>query len=327
MSLVKNFKTHLFHTKIIKRGDGIILGLSGGPDSVCLAHLLFQVKKSYQLEIALAHVNYGLRGEDSELDEKFAKQLAEDLDFPIYVKHYLKANKKKEVNLEDDMRNFRYAFFRKLKKEQGFNKIATAHHGDDLVETFLMNLIRGAALDGLTPFNNNDQTLIRPLLFTDKQKIRKWLEQNNLGYRIDKSNSDNSFFRNSLRNELIPLIEKRYNPNFKSNVKNLTQQLGSIKKIVENNLEKDYTKMVTVISKQELAFDLEKLKKLDDFSLGEVCKKAFVFLTKSNKTFRKAFLFEIKKVVASQKGKRQQLELANLIITRKNNQLFFKLKR
>ncbi|MFZ5982376.1 MAG: tRNA lysidine(34) synthetase TilS [Patescibacteria group bacterium] len=225
-SLIKNFQNFSHEHSLWKKGDRIVLGVSGGPDSMCLLDVFLKLQKKYDLELIVAHVNYNLRGNDSQKDEELVKNVATKNNLAIFVH----TPKNKFVsNREEAWRKIRYDFFEKIRKENNFNLIAVAHNADDQVETFFLNLFRGAGIEGLSGMKPRNKTVIRPLLFASKKDILEYNRSNNIAFRIDRTNKENVFLRNRVRNILIPLIEKNFNPNIKKTVQRTIGVLSSLK--------------------------------------------------------------------------------------------------
>lgn len=202
----------------------VVLALSGGPDSVYLLHKL----RKKGLKIIAAHFNHKIRSNDSDLDQKFCKKLCKKLKIEFEtenfdVKKYAKA---KKMNLEEAARKKRYEFLAKIKEKHNAKYIVTAHHADDNIETFLMNFLRGAGLNGLKAMQTQNNDLIRPLLTTSKQEILEYLKIYKLKYRLDKTNNDPKLTRNKLRLEVIPKL-KEIQPNlievFNKNISNINE--------------------------------------------------------------------------------------------------------
>ncbi|MDX8335428.1 MULTISPECIES: tRNA lysidine(34) synthetase TilS [Cetobacterium] len=225
--------------KLIENGDKIILGFSGGPDSVFLLEVLSYAKKYLDFQIVLAHVNHLLRGENSDGDEKFSIDYAEKLNLPIFVKRASieEISKQENIGLEEAGRKIRYNFFKEISEKTSSNKIAIAHNLDDQIETFLFRLIRGSSLEGLEGIPTREN-IIRPINEVYKNDILEFLDENKISYRIDETNYENDFTRNSIRLDLIPWIEKRYNSNFKEKIHNLVTEIREINKILKVDLSK-----------------------------------------------------------------------------------------
>ena len=212
-SFLKNIQNTAHHFALWKRGDAFILAVSGGPDSMCLLDCLVFLGKKYKWRLHIAHVNYSLRGEESDADEQLVRERATFYGIPLTVLH-------PEVpsdtnNLEARLRTIRYEFFETLRIQLGFDAIAVAHTQDDQAETVLLRLLRGAGLRGLGAMRFREGVVIRPFLFVTKSDILRYLEEKSLPFRVDQSNTDSRFTRNRIRHELLPLLET-FNPNIRA---------------------------------------------------------------------------------------------------------------
>ena len=185
--------------------DRVLVGVSGGADSVCLSLVL----KELGYEIALAHVNHGLRGTESDDDEKFTRQLANRLDVPVFVRTVTLG----PGNVEAAGREARRQFFAHVAEQSGLTKVALAHTKNDRVETFLLNLLRGSGSEGLVSMAPVSGRIIRPLIECTRAEIETYLEENNQSWRTDQTNFDLGFARNRLRHVVIPSLASEFNPN------------------------------------------------------------------------------------------------------------------
>lgn len=211
-SFLKNIENFAHHFNLWERGDTILIAVSGGPDSMCLLDTFVCLAKKYDWTLHIAHVNYQLRGEDSDADEAFVRERASWYHIPLSV---FRPKKPKETNnLEARLRTIRYEFFEKLRKKDGCTSIAVAHTQDDQAETLLLRLIRGSGLLGLGAMRPKEGAVIRPLLLTPRADILRYLKEKNLPFRLDESNADPRFTRNRVRHELLPLLET-FNPNIR----------------------------------------------------------------------------------------------------------------
>lgn len=195
----------------------IIVGVSGGPDSMVLLTILKKISMEYPLKIIVAHVNHELRGEESDLDEQLVRETCQKYKLiceveRVNVKKYSESQK---LSLEEAGRQIRRTFFFRLKEQYGAQYVLTGHHRDDNVETMLFNLIRGASVKGLSGMAIYDREMLRPLLDFSKDELLQYCEENTIPYRIDESNLESEFSRNRIRNIIIPEIEK-INPNFRN---------------------------------------------------------------------------------------------------------------
>ncbi len=258
---------------LIQKGDKILVAFSGGVDSVVLSYLLYRLKDVFGIEIGLSHFNHHLR-EDSDEDEAFCVEFAKSLNIPIYVGSAdIKALK---GNKEEMARKKRYEFLQKTAKEKGFNKIATAHHLDDLVETMLLWFVRGGGLKGLSGFRAFQGNIIRPLITTTKEEIRAFAKEQNLSWKEDYTNYDETISRNLIRHRVIPLL-KSINPNLLHTV----FQESLILQEEEDFLE-SYTK--SIINSIDV-FDVKSLKNQPKAIQRRIVRKVF-----NTKTFQKTEL-------------------------------------
>ncbi|MBQ3437706.1 MAG: tRNA lysidine(34) synthetase TilS [Fusobacterium sp.] len=273
---------------LIEENDNIIIGFSGGPDSVFLVEMLLQIKKNINFEITLVHINHMLRGNEADADEEFSHLYAQKNNLKIFSKkiNITEIAKKDKKTFEEVGRIERYNFFKEICDKVGANKIATAHNKDDQIETFLFRLIRGTSLEGLEGISIKKMNLIRPISEIYKDDILKYLNKNEIQYKIDKTNFENDYTRNSIRLDLIPFIEKRYNSKFKDKLYSL------IEEIRENNIQNSISleEYINEDNKIELASLLE----LSSFYIRKIIG---LFLNKNNILINRAKIQEIEKIL------------------------------
>lgn len=205
-----------FSSQFISRSDCVLVGFSGGADSVCLLHFLHYLSKEKHFALAALHVNHGLRGKAALADQKFCKQFCLENDIPFFSEkaEVKKLAVKENLSPEHAARKARYACFSKIAKKWGATKLALGHHLDDQAETVLLNLLRGTKAKGLAgiplsrPLNSSVE-IIRPLLCVTRAEIEEYLRRNGLSHVTDESNFDDVFTRNWIRNTLIPLLETK----------------------------------------------------------------------------------------------------------------------
>ena len=309
-NLIKKVQNTCFQNDLLKKGDRILLAVSGGPDSVALLNIFLSLQKKYSLELAIVHVNYNLRGTDSQKDEELARKLAKKNSLKIFIKNVKVA--KKNIS-ENYLRNLRYDFFEKTRSKNKFNFIAVAHNADDQVETFLMRIIRGSGLSGLSAMKFKNNFIIRPLLATSRREIIEYLKKNKITYRIDKTNKQNLFLRNKIRNKLIPQLEKNFNPNIRETVLNSLYSISEDAEFLENSTEK-YFKEIGELK-------IKDLKKLHPAILRRVLRKKLEAKRGDLKNINTRNIEEIIKIIKSTKNKNQFVIIPGLKITRKNDRL------
>ena len=209
MNVRAAIEANIIEYDLIKSGDRVLVGLSGGADSVCLLTVLNELKEKLNFELAAMHINHGLRKEAGD-DAAYANRLCDKLDIAYYyeevdVKSYAED---KHLSTEEAGRILRYEALEQTMKEKGYNLLATAHHANDLAETMLLFLARGTGLKGLAPIRYRNGNIIRPLLSVTKEEIIEFLKEEGIGHCEDITNNDNDYTRNYIRNEIIPRLEK-----------------------------------------------------------------------------------------------------------------------
>ena len=244
---------HLF-----KREDKLILAISGGADSVALACLL----KALNCNFIMAHCNFGLRKEESDSDEVFVKKLAKKLNVECVTSNFDTQNfaTQNKLSIQMAARELRYKWFEALRLKLDCNFIVTAHHQDDDIETFFINLLRGTGIKGMLGIHPKKRNIIRPLLFARKDEIYDFLKENKIEYREDSSNKDDKYLRNKIRLHLIPLLEE-INPSIKETITKDMDYLSGISEIYNTQINKQKGRLL----KQEGSYftisivELEKL--------------------------------------------------------------------
>ena len=206
MTMLEQFQAYINRYNLIAEDDKFILALSGGIDSMVLADLLLKSK----VDFVAAHCNFQLRGEASDVDEKFVRDFAEKNGIQCFVKHFdtEKYAVEQGVSIEMAARDLRYAWFEELRKQLGFDKIAVAHHADDQAETFFINLLRGAGLRGLKGMQPQNGVVIRPLLWASREQIHHYAVENQIVWREDHTNAESVYLRNKIRNQLLPAFDE-----------------------------------------------------------------------------------------------------------------------
>jgi tRNA(Ile)-lysidine synthase len=253
MLLSAKVQTFIEKKKLVKKGETIIIGVSGGCDSVVLAHVLFSLKHSLGVHLHVAHYNHNLR-KDSKRDEEFVKKLAEKMCVPFSSESW-QHSKQEKGSVEELAREKRIAFFKKVAKDQNTHTIALAHTKDDLAETVLMRMIRGASLQGLRAILPKKEmqglTIIRPLLDCTKKDVLHYTKQQKLAFREDYTNQQTIFFRNKIRLNLIPDLEQNYNPNIRDTLARLAVNLAKDYDYIEEKIRITFTKQAQINLKQK----------------------------------------------------------------------------
>ncbi|WP_027364267.1 tRNA lysidine(34) synthetase TilS [Desulfotruncus alcoholivorax] len=216
MPLVQLVAEKIKEHAMVTAGETIVVGVSGGADSVSLLHILYRLKDELKIRLVVAHLNHRFRGEEADADARFVSELAERLHLEAYVESRDVPAYKNARGVSDQVaaREVRYNFLSEVAAKTGAARVALGHHADDQTETILLHFIRGTGtrgLRGMLPVRDN--FFIRPLLTIRRKEIESYCQQHGLAYRHDASNDKTKYFRNKLRLELVPLLESNYNPN------------------------------------------------------------------------------------------------------------------
>ena len=216
---IQKVKKTIIKNNLIPEKDRVLIGLSGGADSVFLLYALKTISEEFGFEIGACHIEHGIRGSESVRDMEFSEKLCKDLGIPFYAKQFdvPAVSRDQKISVETAARNVRYSYFQEVCKKDGFNLIATAHHKDDKVETILMNIIRGCSLRGYAGIEYKNGSVIRPLLDISKSEILTFCQENNIEYCVDSTNEDTEYTRNRIRHILLPKL-KETNPSFEESL-------------------------------------------------------------------------------------------------------------
>ncbi|MDI6758527.1 MAG: tRNA lysidine(34) synthetase TilS [Candidatus Omnitrophota bacterium] len=227
--ILRKFKNTIRQYNLIKKNDTIVIGISGGPDSTALAYLLNTLKKELMLNLHIAHLDHMLRSDSGE-DREFVEELSKKLKIPITAAKINIKESAKKGSLEEIARNARLGFLIGVAKKIKTRKIALGHNFDDQAETVLMRILRGTGLYGLSGIlpkrNISGFEIIRPLIEIKKREIKAYLKKKGISPCQDITNLQDVYFRNKIRNRLLPLLEKEYNKNIKEVLANMAQSAG-----------------------------------------------------------------------------------------------------
>lgn len=300
----EDLANYIKQNKLFAKQDKLLLAISAGADSVALSHLL----KELGYNISLANCNFGLRNEQSDADEFFVAELAKKWNVNCFTKKFkTKAfAKQKKISIQMAARELRYNWFEQIRVENKFDFVVTAHHKDDDLETFFINLIRGTSIKGLLGISSKTAKVVRPLLFANKQEIRDYLQQNKIQFREDSSNKEEKYLRNKIRLKLMPLLQEM-NPSISETIMNEKDYLSGVSEIYFSAIETASNRLV----KQEKDFftiSIEQLKKLDVIE---------PYLYEFLKPFGFANVSDILQAIQGQSGKQFYSATHRLTIDRK----------
>lgn len=249
--------------KLIESGDKIVLGVSGGPDSISMLNILNEIKEELNFDIYVAHINHMIRKEADE-DERYVQKYCEKNNIQFFVKRadVEQIAKTKKLGTEETGRKIRYDFFEEVLQKVGANKIAIAHNKNDKIETIIMNLLRGSSVSGLKGIEpKRDNKYIRPLIECERQEIEQYCEENKLEPRIDKTNFENDYTRNKIRNIVIPYIKKEFNPNIIETIDRLSQVATEESSYIELQAKEVYNKLLIQETENQIILNLKEFNK------------------------------------------------------------------
>ncbi|MGD0709561.1 MAG: tRNA lysidine(34) synthetase TilS [Bacteroidales bacterium] len=249
--------------KLFDKNSKILVAVSGGMDSVLLLHLL----NDAGFMVAVVHCNFQLRGKESDGDETFVSQLVNKLDLPFHVKRFNTADyaEEKKISIQMAARELRYAWFEEVRIKNSYDFIAVAHHRDDEVETFFINLIRGSGIAGLHGIKPKTGNIVRPLMFADRGEIEAYVKKNKIKFREDSSNTSLKYMRNKIRHQLLPLM-KELNPDIEKTVKGEIERLKQIESVFLEMVEVK-RKEITGREGSLVKFDINKILSLSQKEL------------------------------------------------------------
>lgn len=310
---------------LIEENDYIVLGVSGGPDSTCLFHVFLELQKQIKFKFVVCHINHQIR-EEAILDEQYVENMCKIHNIPFFVKReqVIDIAKKQKIGTEEMGRKIRYEFFNEILKQQNANKIATAHTKNDLSETVLMNLLRGTGLSGLKGIEpKRENKYIRPLIECEKQEIDEYCKEKRLEPKIDKTNFENIYTRNKIRNKLIPYLKEEFNPNIIESLARMSEIISNEDKYIENLTKKYYNEIFINKSETEIILDLKKFNNLDLVIKNRIVLYTITTLFNSSAGIEKKHIEDIIKLCGNNIGNKYLIPNKKVKVLVKNHKIFF----
>jgi tRNA(Ile)-lysidine synthase len=311
---------------LIENGDKIVVGVSGGPDSITLLNILKNIKEKeiIKFNLVVCHINHMIR-EEAVSDEKYVEEYCKKNNIEFFVKRIKveEMAEKEKIGTEEAGRKARYEFFNEILNKTNANKIATAHTANDNAETVLMNIIRGSGTLGLKGIEAKSGKLIRPLIECKRSEIEKYCKDENLNPRIDKTNFENIYTRNKVRNMLIPYIENNFNPNIIEAINRLSDLSKQENDFLEKLTKEAYEKILVEQKKNEIILDL------NSFNSQEIVIKNRLVLYTINILFgtrsgiEKKHIEDIIKLCSNNIGNKFLIPNKKVKILVKNKKIFF----
>ena len=312
---------------LIVDGDKIVLGVSGGPDSICMLDNLREVKEEQiiEFEIYVAHINHMIREEAID-DEKYVQEYCKKYNIECFVKRadVQKIASEKKIGTEEAGRKVRYDFFEEVLQKTESNKIAIAHNKNDKIETIIMHLLRGSGLSGLKGIEPiRDNKYIRPLLECERTEIEQYCEDKKLNPRIDKTNFENEYTRNKIRNIVIPYIKKEFNPNIIQTLSRLSDLAADESNYIELQTQKAFEKILIAKEKEQITLNLKEFNKQDKVIKNRLILYTTKELMGSTQGIEKIHIEDIIKLCQNNVGNKFLTPNKNLKVLVKDKKIFF----
>ncbi len=266
MQILEQVRTTIRQHGLFEKGDTVLVGVSGGADSVCLLHILNQLKEEFGIRIYGAHIHHGIRGEEADRDAEFVRKLCKKLKITYSLRKISVPEFAEQEGLSEETagRVLRYRCFREICVAKEITKIATAHHRNDQAETVLMRMLRGAGIEGLAGIRYMRQDgVVRPLLDVTREEIEGYCAENGLEYCTDSSNTEEQYARNRIRNQLLPLLEQ-FNPNVVTALSNLAKNMAEDGDFLRGYAKRLYGRLGSPLpERRPVVLEIESLKMLE----------------------------------------------------------------
>ena len=313
---------------LIESGDKLVLGVSGGPDSISMLNVLREIDEDetidLKFQIVVSHINHNIRKEAKE-DEEFVKKYCDENNIKFFSKSIdvEKIANNSKIGIEEAGRKVRYEFFDEVLNKTNSNKIAIAHNKNDKVETMIMNVLRGSGLLGLKGIEPKRGKYIRPLIEIEREKIEEYCEEKNLNPRIDKTNFDNTYSRNKVRNVVIPYIKQEFNPNIIKTLDRLSELVKEEDTYVEKQVEKAYKEIFIEENNEEIILNLKKFNNYEKVIKSRIVLYTITRLFGSSKGIEKIHIDDILKLCKNNIGNKFLTPNKNLKVLVKNHKIYF----
>ena len=313
---------------LIENGDKLVLGVSGGPDSISMLNILKEINDDKNIdlkfEMVVAHINHNIRKEAKE-DEEYVKKYCDKNKIKFFVKSIdvEKIANNSKIGLEEAGRKVRYEFFDEVLEKTKFNKIAIAHNKNDKIETIILNILRGSGLLGLKGIEPKRGKYVRPLIEIKRETIEKYCKEENLNPRIDKTNFDNIYNRNKVRNVVIPYIKEEFNPNIVETLNRLSSLVVEEDEYMQIQTKKAYKDILLKEEKKEIVLDLKKFNNYEKVIKSRLVLYTVTKLFNTTKGIEKIHIEDILKLCKNNIGNKFLTPNKNLKILIKDKKIFF----
>ena len=257
----QKFVQYITEQALFAPGAHLVVGVSGGADSVCLLRLLCEIQEEWDLTLSVVHINHGIRGQEADEDAAYVAQLAKRWHLPFFLveEDVPKLAREQGLSEEEAGRELRYREFESIRQSRGANGIAVAHHQEDQAETVLFQLLRGSGVRGLTGMLPKRGHIVRPLLGMSRREIEEYLAKEKIFYRQDSTNDDIHYARNYIRKELFPLLEQRLNQQVVRHLAELAGDAGQWCEYIDEQAKPVVERLLQRQKEGELTLDIKAL--------------------------------------------------------------------
>ncbi len=311
---------------LVNYGDKIILGVSGGPDSICMLHILNYLKDEFNIKIYAAHLNHKIRGIEAQKDAMYVAKICDIMRVPCFIRaiDVPAYCKEKGVSVEEGARILRYNMFFEIKDKISADKIAIAQNINDQSETVIMRMMRGTGLQGLKGIQyKREDGIIRPLLDIDRQDIEKYCEQNNLNPRIDQTNLEEIYTRNKIRLKLIPYMVENFNPNLKESIARMTNVLKDDSDFIMEQSNKAFDDVCSKISENMISVDVDKFMNTHKALKNRIIRKSIDYILGNIKGIDQKHIEDVNDLIDSDKNNVRIDLPKGILVYKKNGSILF----
>ena len=311
---------------LIEIKDKIVLGVSGGPDSISMLNILNEIKNELNFEIYVAHMNHMIRKE-AEDDENYVQEYCTKNNIQFFVKRVdvVQIANTNKIGTEEAGRKVRYEFFEEVMKNVNANKIAIAHNKNDKVETIIMNLLRGSGISGLKGIEPiRDNKYIRPLIECKREEIEQYCEENQLNPRIDKTNFENDYTRNKIRNIVIPYIKKEFNQNIIETIDRLSQVATEESDFIDKQTNKIYQNLLIEKEQNQIVLKLKEFNEQEKVIKSRIILLVTKQLMGSTQGIEKIHIEDITKLCSNNIGNKFLTPNKNIKFLVKDKKLYIR---
>ena len=312
--MIKKVEDFIIDNNMIKAEEKILVALSGGPDSVCLLHILYSLKEKLNINLGAIHINHMLRGEEALEDERYVSDICEKLGIDCYIERIdiNKVASENNISLEMAGREERYKAFENIRERYGYDKIAVAHNANDQAETILMRMMRGTGLEGLVGIKAiRGGGIIRPILCLNRNEIESYCAENHLMPRIDKSNMERVYSRNKVRLDILPYMKENFNKDIIDTLNRMALILSKDNEYIEEQSKKCYEEYCKYTN-DKLIIEQDLFIKEKEAIVTRVIKRAFKEISNSHQNFEMKHIYDV--IDLYNRGTGKSINLTNSII-------------